>query len=44
MRSQNVLLSAAMIQEKALIFAKELNIENSKHQMVGYDVRRKKIT
>ena len=28
MRSQNVPLSAAMIQEKALTFAKELNVEN----------------
>ena len=28
MRSQNFLLSAAMIQEKALTFAKELNVEN----------------
>ena len=28
MRSQNVPLSAAMIQEKALTFAKELNAEN----------------
>ena len=27
-RSQNVSLSAAMIQEKALTFAKELNVEN----------------
>ena len=33
-----------MIQEKALTFAKELNFENSKHQMFGYDVRRKEIT
>ena len=28
MRSQNVPLSASMIQEKAVIFAKELNTEN----------------
>ena len=28
MRSQNVLLSASMIQEKAVIFSKELNTEN----------------
>ena len=28
MQSQNVLLSASMIQEKAVVFAKELNTEN----------------
>ena len=28
MRSQNIPLSAAMIQEKAIAFAKELNVEN----------------
>ena len=30
MRSQNVPLSASMIQEKGVIFAKELNTENLK--------------
>ena len=39
MRSQNVPLSASMIQEKAAIFAKELN--TFRLQMAGYDAGRK---
>ena len=39
-RSQNVPLSASMVQEKAVIFAKELNIENF-HASDGYHAGKK---
>ena len=44
MRSRNVPLSAAMIKEKAITFAKELNIGDFQHHVVGYDVKRKETT
>ena len=43
MRSQNVPLSASMIQEKAVIFGKELNTKTLRFQMLGYDAGRKEI-
>ena len=44
MRSQNVPFTTAMIQEKALTFAKELNVENFQAPVVWDDVGRKETT
>ena len=44
MLSQNVPLSGAMIQEKALTFAKELNVENFQASYGWPSVARKETT
>ena len=43
MKSQNVSLSAIMVQKKALTFTKELNVENFQASD-GYEVGRKETT
>ena len=43
MWSQNVPSSASMIQEKAVIFAKELTLKTFRLQIAGYDAGRRVI-